>query len=193
MIRKEFCAVTEVPEATVKQQMHKGVVPFLLAKVQAKDGTGRTWSRFTVHEAAKMIAARWLVDGGLSWQDAADMLNHGKRQDGALAPGFGPDASPTRAGSHRRPFDGASRICLIRAEWSEHPERPRFRLYEGDFAAACRGASEDVDAHNANDLLRRVELVSTVSVNLSLAYRIARERMKSLGIEPDDGRPEPAE
>jgi hypothetical protein len=162
MTRKELCAAAAINAETFKVHRRTGALPFDPSRHEADDTTGRRWARYSVHEAAALIAARTLADAGLGWSDACAIL----RGDRVLTGAVGIGAHPAeRAGIHvaRVSFDTREPVTL-----------------QGPLAAIVAAAAQSG------------EPATLASVDLSRAYTIARERMEVLGLASDpDGSPDP--
>ena len=173
MIRNELCAIAEMAVPTFNTQRSRGHLPFDLKKAEAMDGNNRKWVRYSIFEAARLIAALQLTaNQGIIWSQACEIL----RADNILC------------GVGEQPFETPG-IHVARAEFlTKFGEVPSFRkdaftCYQGKIEAIGDTLSREVAAYNARPNVEPMELVSLVSVNLSSAFKIAFWRAKHLGID----------
>ncbi|WP_158972427.1 hypothetical protein [Chachezhania sediminis] len=180
MIRKELCAIAGMKVPTFNSHRANGDLPFILPLSEAEDRAGRTWSNFTIHEAARMLAARHLVDAnGVTWSEAASIL----REPGALCGPSGP--------GHRY-FDRAG-IFVAAVQFSNARTNavptlfPESKLYEGPLDRIISAAQADAEAYNEqrHAFGEQICVVSVVSVDLSHHYRLAHGLAKQMGIALD--------
>ncbi len=182
MIRKELAAIVGMKLPLLDAHRRNGDLPFDPSKAEAMDGANRKWIRYSIHEAARLIAALDLAAAqGVTWSQACEIL----RSESILCSGGG------------RPFETPG-IHVARAEFrNKFGEAPfhwsgPFRVYEGKIEAIGAAVAADVAGYNARPNVEPIEAVSLVSVNLSRAYQIAIARAKALGVEHgDDGQIEP--
>lgn len=183
MIRKELAAIVGMKLPLLDAHRRNGDLPFDPSKAEAMDGANRKWIRYSIHEAARLVAALELAASqGVTWSQACEILR-------AENIGCGGD-------SHR-PNDVRG-IHIARADFRDkfgdvplHLSGP-FRAYQGKIEAIGAAVAAEVEGYNARPTVEPIEAVSFVSVNLSRAYQIAYARAKVLGIElGNDGQIEP--
>ena len=178
MIRKELCAIAGMKIPTFNSHRMNGDLPFRTDLAEANDTEGRTWSNFTIHDAARMLAARHLADAHrVSWSEAAAMM----REDAEVCGPFG-------AGYYAFERAGVfiAKVEFANTRTGKEPELfPAFKTYEGPLdeiiGAALSEARAYSDRRAAHD--EKIRVVSIVSVDLSHHYRLARGLAEQLGID----------
>jgi hypothetical protein len=178
MIRKELCAIAGMKTPTFNSHRTNGDLPFRIERAEGQDAEGRTWSHFTIHDAARMLAARHLVDAHrVSWSEAARMLREAAT---AVAP-FG-------YGHSYFDRDGIfiAQVEFANTRTNEEPTLfPTRKTYEGPLDSIIAGALGEAAAYSESRAIHREEIrvVSIVSVDLSHHYRLARGIAEQLGID----------
>ena len=158
MIRSEICAVAELAVPTFNSHRRNGNLPFSVASYhEMPDHDGRTWARFTVFDAALLIAAKKLTAQGVSWSKACEILRSkpvgtGGRV-GLANPGISAARTELRSGDSQVWQGPIARIVEVSERW-----------------AARKGS----------------DVISIVSVNVSACISIAIERMDRLDIEVNE-------
>lgn len=155
MTLSELCIAADIPRESFKQWRFKGVLPFDVSRTEAEDGAGRKWTRYTIHEAARLIAARTLADAGAGWSEACAILRGPSRLCGAIGPGQHPAERPG--------------VFVARATYADRDPV----VFEGALEAIARAAA----AHAAP--------LALIAVDLSAAYAMARDRMADFGLASD--------
>ncbi|WP_104494190.1 hypothetical protein [Paracoccus denitrificans] len=177
MIRKELCAIAGMKTPTFNSHRMNGDLPFRIERAEGQDAEGRTWSHFTTHHAARMLAARHLVDAHrVLWSEAARML----REDATACGAFG----------HGHRYFDRDGIFIAQVEFAntrtnEEPTLfPARKTYEGPLDSIIAAAMGEAAAYSARPEVREeIRVVSIVSVDLSHHYRLARGIAEQLGID----------
>lgn len=185
MVRSEFCALTDTSAPTFNTHRRNGDLPFKLEEVEAKDGKGKVWSRFTLIQAALMLAARKLsASQGVTWSEAAKILREQNTLVGGLA-----------SGGHfwDHPAIHVARAEFVNEDTGADPAfRARFEYYQGpldEIAAAAVGEADAYTMHRGD--VDCLAVASLVSVDVSHCWRVVCARAVELGIKTDsDGNPE---
>ena len=173
MIRSELCEVATIAVPTFNSHRRNGNLPFSIEQSEAKDGTGKTWARFTRHDAMLLIAAQTLADGqGVTWSEAAKILRE--------------NAIHTDSADYR----GSPGVHCARFEFqTEGGEVPfmgkQFQTYRGNLSRIIASAEKTVEVHNRQSHFAsdRIAIFSMISVNLSQAWQIAERRTAQLDID----------
>ena len=198
MRRREICEIVHISEAMLKKHRILGNLPFRAHKPELVAGN-RTWTRYSIHHAAMLLAATDLSQMGLGWPDACTMLRGGLLPDGTMDKAYGRHVSnwvagPSGPGHHPIEVEGihVSRIRFQADEPSRSTFASEYRVYRGPIAQILMSARDSAEAHNtkhARIAADRVRIAGFISTDLSRAYRIAADRMRTLGItnEYDDG------
>lgn len=178
MIRKQFCAVVDIDLPLFDAHKRNGNLPFDPAKAEATDGQRRRWARFTVHEAARWIAAQHLAAQGVTWSEAAAVLRESRNATHCGALGIG-------ANAFEAPGYHVARVEFLTEGGHESDMVARFGLYAGPLDAIARAVAERVEGINARQHFASGRIVNTslIATNLSHAYHITRGRMRQLGID----------
>jgi hypothetical protein len=189
VIRKELCAVADISAGTFMTHRRNGDLPFDVDFSETYDGSKRRWARYSIHEAARLIATINLAASqGVTWSEACAIVRGPHELCGAVGIGRNAAEAP---GYH-----------LARAEHADDgnndPERrSRFTLLEGPLPAIVEAAEGACEGYaSAHPDASPIHVASLVTVDLSAAYRIADARMRVLGLEPgldDDPRGRPDE
>lgn len=175
MKRQDFCAVAEMNSETFKVRRRNGDLPFDADKSETLDGAKRRWTRYSVHDAARLVAATNLAASqGLTWAEACAVVRGPHIAAGGI--GYGKTAIEVR-GVHLARVEHAD-------DGNHDPERcPRFTLLEGPLAdivtaaeAICRGYAR------AHPTMPPIHVASLVTADFSAAYRLAEARMRALDI-----------
>lgn len=190
MRRNELCDVTGMTAHQFNFWRQKGQMPFELFRVDARDGASRSWSNYSIHEAAAMLAAKGLVEQGLSWQSSCDVVRHGKAQGGDFLEDYSTSGTLyTRAGSEREAPGGD--WFLVRAKFAPltsgapNIKRP-FHLFMGPMADVSAAIGRHVDAFNERvTSWDRIVVAATVGANVTHSLHLAEARMRQLGIDFD--------
>jgi len=174
MKRKTFLEIVGSTRPNFDAYKRNGTLPFALEDVEKEDGTGRKWTRYTVHEAAKMLAAFELSGSqGVTWSQAAAILRE----------------KPDMHCGSAMPFDVPG-IHVARVEYRDDhggPPKtgPQFQIMQGPVDKIARAALHRCEAMNGIYHFEKIEVASIVSVDLSFAYRVAWSRAKEIGAEWD--------
>lgn len=184
MIRKELCAIVGMKVPTFATHLANGDLPFKVETSSREDVQGRTWSRFTAHNAMAMLAARHLVDAqGMSWSEAARMLREGPGQSCGLV----------GVGQSYFDRDGifAAQVQYANTRTNEAPRSvPARKLFRGPLDKIVATALSIAAANKEGR--EEIRVVSMVSVDLSHHYQLARGLMREFGFTTEiDGAPEP--
>lgn len=182
MIRKELCAIAGMKIPTFNSHRSNGDLPFVTEDAEAKDGEGRSWSNFTIHDAARMLAARNLCDAhGVTWSEAARIMREPATACGPV--GYGNHPSE-RAGIF------VAQVEFANTRTNDDPQLlPRFQTYKGPLDKIIAAAQSHADAYTkrrnsgpvAHD--EAVAVTSIVAVDLSHSYKIALALAEQLGID----------
>jgi len=179
MIRKELCAIVGIKVPTFATHYANGDLPFRIERAEGRDGQGRTWSLFTVHDAARMLAARHLVDAQrMSWSEAAKILR-----------GDGPGMRCGGVGLGHEYFDRdgifVAQVQFANARTGEAPVLfPAQQIWQGPLDKIVAGAQSEAAGYSDSRKVagEEIRVVSIVSVDLSHHYRLARRIAEQLGI-----------
>lgn len=173
MIRSELCEVANIAVPTFNSHRRNGNLPFSIDQSEAKDGLGRTWARFTSHEAMLLIAAQNLASAqGVTWSEAAQILRE------------------TAIHTDRDHYHSVPGVHCARVEFrTVGGEKPflhdQFQVYRGKLSQIIEAAERTVVKFNerSNFEADRIAVYSLISVNLSQAWYIAKQRAVHLGID----------
>lgn len=191
MIRSELCKIVGMKIPTFNSHRRNGDLPFKMGDGEAQDGEGRTWSNFTIHHAARMLAARNLADShGVSWSQAAGIM----RADGTICGPYG-------IGNHYFERDGifVAQVEFANAKTNDAPVLfPRLKVYQGPLAKIIEAAEGEAEAYTKHRkggeaaFGEEIRVTSVVAVDLSHSFKLARSIAAAEGIEVkfDDYRPE---
>lgn len=189
MIRSELCLLAGIAPATFNSHRRNGDLPFDIWPKEAKDGAGRTWSRFDIYDAMMLIAARNLAQGqGVGWSDAAKILRE-------KATYLQSEVGGERA-NYWLPGFHCARIEFRCEDGSEPSLIRQFQVVRGTLVDIAAYADRVVLSHNerSNFPQDRIAVFSIAAVNLSQAWHIAVERAKYLEIDvASDGDIEPSD
>lgn len=186
MIRSELCAIADMSPSTFNSHRRNGDLPFEMTTREAKDGTGRTWSRFEIHDAALLIAARNLVaTQGVTWSEAARMLRHREKIF----------VGPMRFALENGEPIFVAKVTFSNVRTGEAPLllREGTSIYQGPLAEIVASAGSTVAIYNEKISrgAEQIEILSVAAVNLSHCYRIAIKAADMLNIDLTiDGAPE---
>jgi hypothetical protein len=163
---------------TFMTHRRNGDLPFDVDHSETHDGAKRRWARYTINEAARLIAVKNLsASQGVTWSEACAIVR-------------GPHVLCGDIGYGKLPIE-APGVHVGRIEFADDgnhdPQRmARFRLVEGQLAAIFRDAEGCVNGYaDLHPSVRPIHIASLVTTDLSAAYRIADARMKALGLERD--------
>lgn len=174
MRRAELLAIADMGRPLFDANRRKGTLPFDYARFETSAGKGRTWVDYSIHEAARLIAARMMVtQSGVGWSEACAILREPRV---GTAPRFNPYEAP---GLHIAKLEFA-------AVGGGDPERaPRTRVFDGPLPMIVAAAESLIAAYGSPRRSGReeLEIAGMVSVNLSRAYRIAYGRAEWFGID----------
>lgn len=176
MIRNELCSIAKLNPSTFNVHRKNGDLPFQIETLEAKDGTGRTWGRFSLYHAALLIAARQLTTQGVSWSEACRILRQKPVEVGAVGPGTS--------------FRERSEICVARVDFvnsltNAAPDFPLPGVFRGPLGDIVAAAAASVDGYNKKwaGQAAPVVIASIVVVDLSHAYNLAALIAVDLGID----------
>lgn len=178
MIRKELCAIAGMKIPTFNSHRMNGDLPFRIEHAEGQDAEGRTWANFTIHDAARMLAARHLVDAHrVSWSEAAKLV-----REQTIACG------PYGIGHHYFEQEGIflAQVEFANARTNEEPQLfPAKRAYEGSLDSIIAAATSEAAAYSKSREVQRetIRVVSLISVDLSHHYQLARGLAEQLGID----------
>lgn len=170
MIRSELCAIAEITAPTFNSHRRNGDLPFNIALSEAQDGTGRTWSRFTIHDAARLIAARHLAASqGVTWSEAARIIRAQKTHGGEPGDPYNPE-------DH-----SAVHIAQVEfVSWASGAQVTKV-VYQGTLSGIVAVAEARVQTITETHT-EPLSVASMVSVNFSHCLEIARQRAAAHGI-----------
>ncbi|ARO13368.1 hypothetical protein BVG79_00006 [Ketogulonicigenium robustum] len=182
MIRKELCAIVGMTIPTFNSHRRNGDLPFKIDNSEGKDAAGRIWSNFTIHHAAKMLAARNLCDAhNITWAEAAKIMREPSTACGPYGVGHS--------------YFEKDNIFIAQVEFAnsrtnEDPQfMPRITLYKGLLQDIMESANSRAIAYTNSRKEGRAPqdediCISSISaVNLSHNYKLAKKIAEHLGID----------
>lgn len=175
MIRSELLDICGMTAPTFNSHRRNGDLPFEASKTEAEDTAGRTWARYTRHDAALMLAARQLSSAHrVSWSEAARIL-----RAPAIYSGGSFKSYFDRSGVHVAQVEFANEITNAEAKLF-----PQLQVYNGTLAEILDMAEGSVHAYNEKNTFKDyLVITSIVSVNLSNCWQAAGALAKSKGID----------
>lgn len=183
MIRSEFLDICGMAVPTFNSHRRNGDLPFRVSNTEAEDGAGRTWARYSLHDAARMLAARQLVNAQhVSWSEAARILRADAIHSGGVFKNY-----------FDHPGVNIAQFEFVNESTNGDPVfYPRLQVLSGTLEEIVAGAENTLQAYNKNNR-DHIIIASMVSVNLSNCWQTARSLAKSKGIVMDLDRASPVE
>lgn len=186
MIRNELCKIAKMNPSTFNVHRKNGDLPFDIEMAEAKDGTGRTWGRFTLFHAAMLIAARQLTSQGVGWGEACRILRTRPVFVGVIGMG---------QNFFERPGIFVARVDFASVETNKDPDLMEGeRFYRGPLSDIVEAALETAEAYSFRraGAERPVYVTGMVTVDLSHSYSLAKLLAEDEGVDTTgDEMPDP--
>ena len=172
MIRSELLDICGMTAPTFNSHRRNGDLPFDAARTEAEDGVGRTWARYTLHHAVRMLAARQLAAvHRVSWSEAARILRTQAKYASV-------ENYSDHAGVH------FAQVEIVNEKTNADPDfYPRLEILTGTLQKIVEQAQNSAEAYTRHNPHDAVIVASMVSVNLSQCWKIALALAKSKDID----------
>lgn len=184
LIRSELCKVVDMNPNTFKVHRSRGDLPFDTSPHD--DATDdRNWMRYSIHDAARIIAAQALCAQGVTWKEAAEIIR--SRSMGVGESKLIERLNPARLGTGQDLM--VARLEFLTEDNKEPEFYRRHDIVDGTveeiagFAARVPQANRLKFPHSPP-----FALASMVMASMTRSYAIARARMEKLGITAEDER-----
>lgn len=182
MRRKDLCEIAGIKDSNFNVHRMNGNLPFEIERLEGTDGAGRPWAQFSLHDAARLIAARQLQAQGVAWSEACRIL----REAGMRTS----DGNGIGKNYFEAPGVFVARVSFANSMTNSEPMlTPATRVYFGRLETIVQNAQEVARSYSARQARVEAEIVISgiIAVDLSHCFTLARLIAADKGIKVDGG------